>query len=90
MCSNFIVAVVKEAVEVLLLLLLSLLLMLLMFITFILQFLFSLTHFLFLLFLFPLKGNQLGKPQFLWFNSHEYALLSWIPYTMAMYILEIN
>ena len=100
MWSNLIVAVVKEAVEVLLLLsllLLSLLLMVMMMLDWCLSFLFysffiiiNTSSLLFLPFLFLLKGNQLDKHQLLWLTSHGHALLSGIPCKMFMYLWETN
>ena len=48
------------------------------------------THFLFIPFLFLLKGNQLDKHQLPWLTSHEYALLSGIHCKISMYLWEIN
>ena len=99
MWSNLIVAVVKEAVEVLLLslLLLSLLLMVMMMLDWCLSFLFYsflsslilLLYFSFL-FCFLLKGNQLDKHQLLWLTPHGHALLSGIPCKTFMYLWETN
>ena len=96
--TNLIVAVVKEAVEVLLLLLLlqlllSWLLMVMMMLDWCLSVLFCSFYFqhLFFSFLFfSLKGNQLDKHQLPWLTSHEYALLSGIHCKISMYLWEIN